>query len=170
VATEQDYCDWCYGPVSDDDRRRAHDLGIDAESSWACQKCLDSGRVGHPPDEWEGDPKTWPVRVGWQGISREQCKQEARQLSRMRKRLWEFQAGEVYIATLISDLEGLLTSLELASEEWIDTFRELWSDLEIPYAVALDRREPIPDNSDPTVKGGVDALLALVEDRLWVVS
>jgi hypothetical protein len=88
----------------------------------------------------------------------------------MRIILEQFEAGEVYIATLISDLEGLLAALELASEDWIDSFRTKWGGLEIAYAVALDELGSIPDNTDPAVRASVNALLAPVHERLWVLT
>jgi hypothetical protein len=62
-------------------------------------------------------------------------------------------------------LEGLLYAVEQAPEDWKARFIEEWSELEIPYAVALNRQEKIPDATDPTIRMAVDALIALVHER-----
>jgi hypothetical protein len=62
VPTDQDYCDWCYGPIDTVDRQRSEEAGTDEESTWACVNCIDSGRVFVPPEWWEGDSDNWPVK------------------------------------------------------------------------------------------------------------
>lgn len=84
----------------------------------------------------------------------------------MLDRLDRFRSGELEIGGVIGDLEGLADQLELVDEGWRDRFSEGWSDLEIPYAVALDRQEPIPTVKDPIVAEGVDTLDHLVRDHL----
>lgn len=88
----------------------------------------------------------------------------------MLDRLDRFKAGDVGIGPVINDLEGLLSELELADEPWRQEFIEAWSDLEIPYAVALDRLEPIPTAKDETVGAGVDALHDLFRARLEALN
>lgn len=61
VDGEQDYCDWCYGPVESEDRKRSRELGLVGESSFACRNCIVAHRVYSPPDGWEGEPDDWPV-------------------------------------------------------------------------------------------------------------
>ena len=73
---------------------------------------------------------------------------ERRQLLLMLDRLRRFEAGSLFIAKMISDLEGLLEALE------------------IPYAVSLDRLEPIPDATDPQIRTAVERMLDLVQGRL----
>ncbi|SRR6266567_7093073 len=91
---------------------------------------------------------------------------EMRQLGLMAERLDSFASGDIYIAQAISDLEGLLYALELTSDGWKDEFREEWGELEIAYAVALDRREPVPDASEPRIRDAVTAMRRLVDERL----
>ncbi len=67
----------------------------------------------------------------------------------MLDRLDRFKAGELSIGPVIGDLDYLLAQLELAEEPWHDQFIESWGELEIPYAVALDRLAPIPTIKDP---------------------
>jgi hypothetical protein len=62
MASEQTHCDWCYGPIDDEDRRRSSELGIDDESAWACGYCMDLRLLLDPPEWWEGDPDNWPVK------------------------------------------------------------------------------------------------------------
>lgn len=93
----------------------------------------------------------------------EDVERERRQLGLMRERIRQFRDGSIPLAKLISDLEGLLEARNDASEQWIDAFRDAWSDLEIPYAVALDRLTPIPDAHYPTVAEGLFDLDRLIE-------
>lgn len=62
VPREHDYCDWCNGPIQDEDRERSVELGLDEESLLVCNACENSGRVYSPPEGWEGEPDDWPVR------------------------------------------------------------------------------------------------------------
>jgi hypothetical protein len=84
----------------------------------------------------------------------------------MLDRLARFRSGELGIGQVIGDLEALLCELNSVDDAWVTRFREAWSDLEIPYAVALDRLDPIPTIADPTVAEGVDAIERLVADAL----
>jgi hypothetical protein len=99
----------------------------------------------------------------------EDVERERRQLSLMKERIEQFRNGSLPLARLINDLEGLLEARIHASEQWIDDFRAAWGDLEIPYAVALDRLTPIPDAHDPTVADGLfdmDRLIQQANDEL----
>lgn len=55
----QDYCDWCFGALSEPSRARSRWLGLSIESAWACSDCLDVGRYRQPPDGWEGPSEEW---------------------------------------------------------------------------------------------------------------
>lgn len=91
---------------------------------------------------------------------------EQRQLQLMRERVIGLADGSLYLATAIADLEGLLSALERTPEEWIDKFREEWSELEIAYAVALDRQTAIPTAaSDTSIRNALAAMNALLDDR-----
>ena len=91
---------------------------------------------------------------------------ERRQFRLMDDRLCAFQDENIYIATVISDLEGLFRALELTSEDWIERFRCAWGELEVSYAVALDRLEPIPKATDPSIHGAVEEMRLLVAQAL----
>jgi len=99
-------------------------------------------------------------------VNDETIERERRQLQLMLDRLQRFQAGDLYISHVITDLEALLYELELVDESWRGEFIEAWSDLEIPYAVALDRQTEIPTARDATVGAAVGRLLDLVRGRL----
>ncbi|WP_250442487.1 hypothetical protein [Actinotalea sp. C106] len=58
----QDYCDWCYGPLTDHSRTRSRWLGLSIEDAWACAECLQAGRYRVPPDPWIGPPEEWLAR------------------------------------------------------------------------------------------------------------
>lgn len=62
MTTDQDYCDWCYGPIDTVDRHRSDEAGTDEADAWACVNCIEAGRIYQPPDSWEGDPADWPVK------------------------------------------------------------------------------------------------------------
>jgi hypothetical protein len=91
---------------------------------------------------------------------------ELRQLRLMADRVAGFERGELYIAKVISDLEGLLWQLETTPQEWRDRFREQWGELEIAYAVALDQLTPVPDVRTPSITEAVRQMKLLVAERL----
>ena len=68
------------------------------------------------------------------------------------------------IGPVIGDLKALLRELQSVDEPWRERFADAWSDLEIPFAVALDRSQPIPTITDGTVADGVRELERLVEE------
>ncbi len=82
----------------------------------------------------------------------------------MSDRLARFRAGELSIGPVINDLEALRYELHSVDDRWIDRFIEAWSDLEIPYAAALDRLEPVPTIANGVVAAGVSELERLVAE------
>ena len=56
------HCDWCYRPLSAASIKESKSLGLDAEHSWCCKKCLTSGAYRSPPQGWDGTPSEWPFR------------------------------------------------------------------------------------------------------------
>ena len=91
---------------------------------------------------------------------------EQRQYALMLERLQGFRQGSVPLPRLISDLEGPLCALELAPQDWLDGFRSVWLDLEVAYAVALDRLEPLPTKDDYLVAEPAEELEQLVRQRI----
>ena len=69
------------------------------------------------------------------------------------------------IGPVIADLEGLVDALDETPQEWKDSFVEEWSVLEIAYAVALDRQQPMPTAGDHELAPAVDALEGLIAER-----
>lgn len=80
----------------------------------------------------------------------------------MSDRLARFRAGSLGIGPVVNDLEALRYELQSVDGSWIDRFIDAWGDLEIPYAVALDRLDPIPTIDDGVVAEGVSELERLV--------
>jgi hypothetical protein len=91
---------------------------------------------------------------------------ELRQFRLMAERLDGFVAGTVSLKRLIDDLYGLVVALELTPEEWRDEFITEWGDLDIAYAVADDRRQPVPTMADSDVGDAVRTLRAMVGAKL----
>ena len=91
---------------------------------------------------------------------------EHRQLALMLERLGSFQTGRLALRILVDDLEVLVNSLELASDDWCDEFRTNWLDLEVAYAVASDKLAPNPDMTDAGVADAVRSLEAMVRRQL----
>jgi hypothetical protein len=91
---------------------------------------------------------------------------EVRQYRLMRDRLDALRAGSIAIDRAIADLKGLGSALEEASEDWRDRYVEARNGLELAYAVALDRNEPLPTAAtDPAVRAALDLLDALLDER-----
>jgi hypothetical protein len=67
---------------------------------------------------------------------------------------------------VIADLEGLVHALEATPEEGTDSFIDEWSVLEIAYAVALDRQQPQPTAGNHDIAVALDALDALIAQRI----
>ena len=95
----------------------------------------------------------------------ELVEREERQLDLMRQRLLGFVAGEYGIGRVVTDLKGLLGALQTTSDDWIQEFRRSWGELEVDYAVALDRGEAAPDAKSPSIRDAVWRMLELVDQR-----
>jgi hypothetical protein len=89
---------------------------------------------------------------------------EQRQYALMKQTLDGFRDGRA-IGPVIADLEGLVHALEMTPQEWTDSFIEQWSVLEIAYAVALDRQQPLPTAADHDIAAALHALDALIAQR-----
>ena len=87
---------------------------------------------------------------------------EQRQFPLMQQRIEGFRDGRLSIGTVIGDLEGLASALDETSQEWKDPFIAEWSVLEVAYAVALDRQQPVPTAGDHDVAAALDALELLM--------
>ena len=52
-GTVQDYCDWCYGKLSPQDRAEYFNRFLSQVDAYACSSCIRSGRVLDPPESLE---------------------------------------------------------------------------------------------------------------------
>jgi hypothetical protein len=89
---------------------------------------------------------------------------EQRQYALMQEIIDGFRSGRS-IRPVIADLEGLVHALEGTPEGWKDLFIKQWSVLEIAYAVALDRQQPLPTARDHDIATALDAMDALISER-----
>lgn len=96
-------------------------------------------------------------------LNPDDVERELRQLRLMSKTLDDFRSDQISIQRAINDMEAFAQGLELASSAWHDSFVDAWSDLEIPYAVALDQLTPVPDATDWTVRDGLLELSKLID-------
>jgi hypothetical protein len=68
---------------------------------------------------------------------------------------------------LIPDLEGLFNAADLDDEAWRESFWVSWGDLEISYALALDRGwKSLDETGVQIVSKAVAALKSLISTRL----
>jgi hypothetical protein len=56
----------------------------------------------------------------------------------MLTKLAAFENGHLALSSLIPELEELFNAVDLDDKDWQAGFWDLWSDLEISYALALD--------------------------------
>lgn len=61
------------------------------------------------------------------------------QLNIMIKKILGFKSGKFPLGDLIYDLEALLNTMEDNDDIWKKKFRSYWADLEIIYALALEK-------------------------------
>lgn len=91
---------------------------------------------------------------------------DLRQLRRMRERIEWFENQKIGLGSLIGDLGALLDCLEATDGEWKDRFRRQWWELELVYAVALDRKlERLPAQSQAIVDDAIRAMKSLLDER-----
>ena len=55
----QDYCDWCFGTLTDRDRREPFNELLNQVEAYACSVCIRGGRVLKPPESLESPPDAW---------------------------------------------------------------------------------------------------------------
>jgi hypothetical protein len=89
---------------------------------------------------------------------------EQREYARMRERVRLLRSGARDIGPTVNDLSALVWELQETPEEWRERFIEAWSGLEISYAVALDRRAPLPTAADHDIAEDLDELDSLLNE------
>src|SRR3954471_3573660 len=58
--SDQRYCDWCFGDLTESARVESLRIGLAAQSAWACVACLAAGRpFQSAPEGWDND-FPWP--------------------------------------------------------------------------------------------------------------
>ena len=65
---------------------------------------------------------------------------QMKQFELMADPLAAFENGNLALSALVADLETLFYSLNVKDSDWEADFWEYWGDLEIVYAVALNRQ------------------------------
>lgn len=58
-------CDWCYGPLSEDDHTTALGRALALIEAGACEPCVRAGRVLSPPDSLHPNHARLQGDVAW---------------------------------------------------------------------------------------------------------
>jgi Cysteine-rich CPCC len=85
-----------------------------------------------------------------------------RQYHRMRRKIADFEHGDIAIHHLIADLKGLMAALEKPEADWMEAFHDQWACLEENYAVALMKKLQWPTASDQAVRNALTAMTRLL--------
>ena len=59
----QEYCDWCFGTLTQEDRTRPANELLNQVDAYACSRCLREGRVLVPPESLDTAPDVWKLAV-----------------------------------------------------------------------------------------------------------
>ncbi len=85
----------------------------------------------------------------------------------MLSKLAAFDEGKLALSSLIPELETLFNAVDLADPDWREGFWDAWADLEINYAVGLNRGWTALDKeSGQLVSQAVEKMKTLVAARL----
>ena len=89
-----------------------------------------------------------------------------RQYKRMLEFLNEYEAERIGLGKLISNLEGLLGSLEGVSDDWRQSFLKTWGVLEDVYSFNVDRqiRQDIEDRR--LIESSIAELKQMIKEML----
>ena len=86
-----------------------------------------------------------------------------RQIRLMEQRIKEYKEYKISIGLLITDFEALVYRLQYTPKSIIDNFIDLWWELEIPYAVALNQeRDVFTDDEVQRIRTALDGLERLI--------
>lgn len=92
---------------------------------------------------------------------------QERQLRMMLWKLAEAEEGKLALSYLIPDLEGLFHAVDLADPDWQKGFWYSWGELEIGYALALDRGwKSLDETGEQIVLQAVADLRSLINAKL----
>ncbi len=93
------------------------------------------------------------------------------QFKLMADRLAAFEKGDLALSVLVADLENLFHSLNVNDSDWEAGFWENWGDLEIAYAVALNRQlKQLSTASMQNVQEAVTNLKSLVASKMGALA
>ncbi|MFE4874074.1 hypothetical protein [Streptomyces sp. NPDC056682] len=95
----------------------------------------------------------------------EDMQREARQRALIAQALGEYRRGASALGGLSQDLQVLVLELQLAPKEWLAAFQAEVNELEVLYAIALDRgiTEDLPADYRADADATVRNLEALLE-------
>ncbi|WP_296709847.1 hypothetical protein [Rhodoblastus sp.] len=82
-------------------------------------------------------------------------------------KLGAFENGQLALDSLIQELEGLFNAVDLDDQDWREDFWDAWGDLEISYALALNRGwKSLDEVREQIVAKAVTDLKSLVGAKL----
>jgi hypothetical protein len=85
----------------------------------------------------------------------------------MLSKLVAFENGQLALDLLIPELEGLFNAVNLDNKDWQDGFWDTWGELEIIYALGLNRGwKSLDEIGEQIVRQAVTDLKSLVAAKL----
>lgn len=91
---------------------------------------------------------------------------DLRQVDLMESQILRFEAGEISLGQLISNLDSLLLCLKTVDQDWKDSFKSEWGTLEQVYAVALYRKQmSLPPDQEKLIHEALGNLKKLILRR-----
>lgn len=92
---------------------------------------------------------------------------DRRQLTRMQQQLDSYRSKQLPLQALIADLEFLLSNVEGSTEEWKQRVLSKIGRLEDTYAIALDKKNGVLDDTDhQLVSAAASEIATLVQGEL----
>ena len=91
---------------------------------------------------------------------------DERHLARMRDAIRDYLAQRIALSRLVSNLDGLLSAMEIVPEEWRDEYLRHWGKLEDVLAESLDRNDPrLIEKNRQLIDESVTRLLGMIETQ-----
>ena len=85
----------------------------------------------------------------------------------MLSKLTEAEEGKLALSSLIPELETLFNAIDLDDQDWKEGFWDSWGDLEINYALALNRGwKSLDETGERLVSQAVENLKSLIAVKL----
>lgn len=96
---------------------------------------------------------------------------DRRQFKIMVQKIRAYREGKLPLSELINYLESLLSALEDRDENWENDFRSHWGDLEVVYAVALDKNKSSLDLDDQyIINEAIENIIKLINLKFPSIS